>query len=106
MSNGLRKYIKTKKLVRLGGEGSYSTNVLPPINTSRSPRAIPISQSMRIVQTNNSIDAGPAQTSRPKVEKLHPTTSKNPHGTLGVRAHIEMLNEAQARFKTNEDSDY
>ena len=59
---------------------------------------------MRIVQTNNSIDAG-AATSRPKVEKLHPVLSKNPNGTLGVRAHIDMLNEAQDRFKSNEDSE-
>ena len=60
---------------------------------------------MKIVQTNHSIDAEPAYTSRPKVEKLHPTTSKKPQGTLGVRAHIDMLNEAQERFKTNEDAE-
>jgi len=59
---------------------------------------------MKIVQTNNA-DSEPALTSRPKLEKRHPSMHKKPQETLGVRAHIDMLTEAQERFKTNDDAD-
>lgn len=59
---------------------------------------------MKIVQTNNA-DVGAAVTSRAKLEKHNPSTHKKLQDTLGVRAHIDMLTEAQERFKTQEDTD-